>query len=70
MVAVPDNLRRDFAYLYIDGGGNGVGEQPPGPNDGRLGLVRNIANLAGYVGAVLLQVPNQGVIFGVRNIFT
>jgi len=66
-VAIPDTITRDFAYLFIDGGSNGDdnGSGPPGPDDERVSLIRAVANIAGYVGAFVLQVPNQGVIFAV-----
>ena len=66
-VAIPDVITKDFGYLFIDGGGNGGNNDasPPGPDDDRVVLSKEIANVAGYIGAFILQVPNQGVIFAV-----
>jgi len=62
-VAVPDVIKRDYAYMFIDGGGNNPGSSPPDQDDDRVTIARTIAKLAGYFGAFLLQVPNQPHIF-------
>jgi len=66
-ISIPDEITRDFAYMFIDGGGNGEGAQPPGPTDSRVRIVREVARITGYFGAFILQIPNQGVIFSVSS---
>jgi PhoPQ-activated pathogenicity-related protein len=65
-VAIPDNPTRDFAYMFIDGGGNGDppgSSGPPGPTDARVRIAYEIAGMTGYFGAFILQIPNGGVRF-------
>jgi len=62
-VAIPDVIKRDYAYMLIDGGHNHIGTQPPGSGDVRVSAIRQIAGIAGYVGAFLLQIPNQPIRF-------
>jgi len=60
-VSIPDVIKKDFSYLFIDGGHNNVPGNPPGETDTRVNIVRHVARVAGYVGAFLLQIPNQPV---------
>jgi len=60
-VSIPDTPKRNFAYMYIDGGG--ITSGIPGREDGRVNITRQIAHYTGYFGAFVLQVPNQGVVF-------
>ena len=65
-IGVPDVLRGpQVAYMFIDGGSNGPGTQPPSIDSAHTGICRQFANQTGLPGAVLLQIPNQRIIFTV-----
>ena len=68
-VGVPDVLQAfpEVAYMLIDGGSNRPGSQPPSIDSETTTVCRMFANQTGYPGAVLLQVPNQGIIFVVSS---
>lgn len=67
-VAVPDVIKRDVSYMWVDGGSNGPGTQPPSPDAGVVNAVRLYARLTGYFASFVLQVPNQQITFWVRKI--
>jgi len=65
-VAVPDVIREDVSYLYVEGGNNGPGTGPPESDDEVLNVVRLYASMTGYFASFLKQVPNQSIYFAVR----
>lgn len=65
-VAIPDVIKGDVSYMWIDGGGNGPDTQPPNSDAGVVNAVRLYSRLTGYFAAFVLQVPNQGITFWVR----
>ena len=67
-VAVPDVIREDVSYLYIEGGSNGPDTAPPDRDDGVINAVRLYARMTGYCAGFLKQVPNQHIVFWVRFI--
>jgi PhoPQ-activated pathogenicity-related protein len=62
-VGIPDVIREDVSYLYIEGGSNGPGTEPPDMDDGVINAVRLYARMTGYVASFLKQVPNQSIVF-------
>ena len=69
-VAIPDTITKDFGYLFIGGMDNGDDNDAslPLPDSPHVLVARRVANEAGYIGAFLLQIPNQGVVFAVMKL--
>jgi PhoPQ-activated pathogenicity-related protein len=63
-VAIPHDIRfPDAGFLFIDGGGNNPGQQPPDREDLGNVAIALLANDTGTCGAYIKQVPNQPVVF-------
>lgn len=66
-VAVPDVIRHEAAFVWIEGGSNGPDTGPAPPNDDLIGLIVTVAVQTGAIGSYVLQVPNQPMTFTVRT---
>lgn len=64
-VAIPDVVKADVSYLYIEGGSNGPGTSPPSNDSGVVNAVRLYARMTGYFAAFLRHVPNEPITFWV-----
>ena len=64
-IAVPDVILHEAAMVWIEGGSNGPGTGPAGPDDELVTLTVIIAEQIGCIGAYVLQVPNQRITFTV-----
>ena len=68
-IAIPDVIQHEAAMMWIEGGNNGPSTGPSPPSDDLVGLAVQIAENTGAIGAYIRQVPNQGMVFTVRNAY-
>lgn len=66
-VGVPDVVRKNVSYLYIDGGSNDPWTTPPANDSGVVNAARLFSHLTGYYASFVLQVPNSKIIFAVGS---
>jgi PhoPQ-activated pathogenicity-related protein len=62
-IAIPDTIRHQVSYLWIEGGSNGDGTQPNPPDDPYVMMLVEITARAGCIAAYVLQVPNESMVF-------
>jgi PhoPQ-activated pathogenicity-related protein len=62
-IAIPDVVKHDAAYMWIEGGSNNDDTGPAPPDDELVFLILNMAVEVGCIGAYIRQVPNQSMVF-------